>query len=74
MSMLRGSSTVKQGASDFMLNIGMSEDPNEIKTRYLYTPKNKFTQQDGARKDTRVAVTFNYETARYINPTETIQL
>ncbi len=48
MSMLKDSKTGKQGACDFQIHIGASNDPALEGLRYIGTPKNKL-RREGAR-------------------------
>jgi len=48
MSMLKDSKTGKQGACDFQIHIGASNDPSLEGLRYIGTPKNKL-RREGAR-------------------------
>ena len=48
MSMLKDSKTGKQGACDFQIHIGASNDPSLQGLRYIGTPKNKL-RREGAR-------------------------
>jgi replicative DNA helicase len=48
MSMLKDSKTGKQGACDFQIHIGASNDPSLQSLRYIGTPKNKL-RREGAR-------------------------
>jgi len=64
LGMLKDSKTGKQGACDFMLMIGASNDPNLNGVRYLGLPKNKLRRQ-GAPGDPRAIVGYNPERVRY---------
>jgi replicative DNA helicase len=64
LGMLKDSKTGKQGACDFMLMIGASNDPNLLNVRYLGLPKNKLRRQ-GAPGDCRAIVGYNPERVRY---------
>lgn len=64
LSMLKDSKTGKQGACDFQLMIGASNDPNLEYSRYLSLPKNKL-RRDGASSDPRCEVKFQPTIARY---------
>jgi len=64
LSMLKDSKTGKQGACDFQLMIGASNDPNLEYSRYLSLPKNKL-RRDGASADPRCEVQFQPNKARY---------
>lgn len=65
-SMLKDSKTGKQGACDFILMIGSSNDPNLGSMRYMGLPKNKL-RREGERGDPRCTVQFKPEIARYID-------
>lgn len=64
LGMLKDSKTGKQGACDFQLMIGASNDPNLIGMRYMSLPKNKLRRPDGA-SDPRAEVIFDGTRARY---------
>lgn len=64
LGMLKDSKTGKQGACDFQLMIGASNDPNLIGLRYLSLPKNKLRRPDGP-SDPRATVEFDGLRARY---------
>jgi replicative DNA helicase len=64
LSMLKDSKTGKQGACDFQLMIGASNDPNLEYSRYLSLPKNKL-RRDGQPSDPRCEVRFQPNLARY---------
>lgn len=64
LGMLKDSKTGKQGACDFQLMIGASNDPNLIGLRYLGLPKNKLRKPDGP-SDPRATVEFDGLRARY---------
>jgi replicative DNA helicase len=64
LSMLKDSKTGKQGACDFQLMIGASNDPNLEYSRFLSLPKNKL-RKDGAPGDPRCEVKFKPTIARY---------
>ena len=64
MGMLKDSKTGKQGACDFQLMIGSSNDPMLQNFRYIGLPKNKL-RREGGRSDPRATVKFNHGTARY---------
>jgi len=61
---LKDSKTGKQGACDWILMIGASNDPNLNNVRYLGLPKNKLRRQ-GAPGDPRAIVGYNPERVRY---------
>ena len=64
LGMLKDSKTGKQGACDFMIMIGASNDPNLNNVRHLGLPKNKLRRQ-GAPGDPRAIVGYNPERVRY---------
>ena len=64
LGMLKDSKTGKQGACDFQLMIGASNDPNLGGQRYLSLPKNKL-RREGAGGDPRATVNFQPEIARF---------
>lgn len=64
MSMLKDSKTGKQGACDFQLMIGASNEPTYQNSRFLSIPKNKL-RRDGATGDCRAEVRFIPGIARY---------
>lgn len=64
LGMLKDSKTGKQGACDFQLMIGASNEEALQSARYLSMPKNKL-RRDGFPKDPRTEVIFNQETSRY---------
>lgn len=66
LSMLKDSKTGKQGACDFQLMIGASNDPGLANMRYIGLPKNKL-RREGARGDPRATVTFQPQIARYVD-------
>ena len=66
MSMLKDSKTGKQGACDYQIMIGSTNDPTGNDIRYVSVPKNKLHRQGGPR-DPRCAVSYKPEIARYIN-------
>jgi replicative DNA helicase len=67
--MLKDSKTGKQGASDFQLMIGKSNDPCLSMSRFLGLPKNKL-HQEGHDKDPRAEVIFDAIRCRYNMPTQ----
>ena len=73
LSMLKDSKTGKQGACDFQLMIGASNDPNQQLSRFMGLPKNKLQKPDRP-KDPRAEVTFDSYRSRFkdspLNPTE----
>lgn len=66
LGMLKDSKTGKQGACDFQLMIGASNDPGLASLRYLGLPKNKL-RREGAPGDPRATVQFNPMIARYVD-------
>jgi replicative DNA helicase len=64
LSSLKDSKTGKQGACDFQLMIGASNDPGLQSMRYIGLPKNKL-RREGASGDPRATVQFNPMIARY---------
>lgn len=64
LSMLKDSKTGKQGACDFQIMIGASNDPALAGMRYIGLPKNKL-RREGAAGDPREPVQFNPQIARY---------
>lgn len=64
LGMLKDSKTGKQGACDFQLMIGASNDPNIQLSRFLGLPKNKL-RKEGAPGDPRAEVIFKPQVARY---------
>lgn len=64
LGMLKDSKTGKQGACDFQLMIGASNDPNLAMYRYMGLPKNKLPRPDG-KKDPQATTIFDYLRSRY---------
>lgn len=64
LGMLKDSKTGKQGACDFQLMIGASNDPNLNGIRYLGLPKNKL-RREGQAGDPRSPVNFKPQIARF---------
>jgi len=64
LGMLKDSKTGKQGACDFMLMIGASNDVGLNGVRYLGMPKNKL-RRPGAPGDPRATVNYDPERVRY---------
>lgn len=64
LGMLKDSKTGKQGACDFQLMIGASNDPNLGGLRYLGLPKNKL-RREGKAGDPRCPVNFKPQIARF---------
>lgn len=69
LGMLKDSKTGKQGACDFQLMIGASNDPNLSGMRYMGLPKNKL-RVEGSRGDPRATVQFRPEIARYVDSSD----
>lgn len=73
LSMLKDSKTGKQGACDFQLMIGASNDPNLMSARFMGLPKNKLQKPDRP-KDPRAEVFFDSYRSRFVdqplNPSE----
>jgi replicative DNA helicase len=64
LGMLKDSKTGKQGACDFQLMIGASNDPVLQNSRYISLPKNKLRRPDGPG-DPRAEVIFDGTKSRY---------
>lgn len=64
LGMLKDSKTGKQGACDFQIMIGSSNDPNMGGLRYIGLPKNKL-RREGAAGDPRATVAFKPMIARF---------
>jgi replicative DNA helicase len=64
LGMLKDSKTGKQGACDFQLMIGASNDVGLAGSRFISLPKNKLRRPDGA-SDPRAEVVFDGTRARY---------
>ena len=64
LGMLKDSKTGKQGACDFQLMIGASNDPMFANSRFIGLPKNKLRRPDGP-SDPRCEVIFDAIRARY---------
>lgn len=64
LGMLKDSKTGKQGACDFQLMIGASNDPVLQNSRYIGLPKNKLRRPDGPG-DPRAEVIFDGTRSRY---------
>lgn len=64
LGMLKDSKTGKQGACDFQLMIGASNDPMFANSRFLGLPKNKLRRPDGPA-DPKCEVQFDAIRARY---------
>lgn len=64
LGMLKDSKTGKQGACDFQLMIGASNDPMLASARFLGLPKNKL-RREGGPSDPRAECLFEPQKARY---------
>ena len=64
MSMLKDSKTGKQGACDFIIMVGSSNEPGYNNTRWIGIPKNKL-RRDGGPADPRATVKYEPMRARY---------
>ena len=64
MPMLKDSKTGKQGACDFQLMIGASNDIGLSRQRFIGLPKNKL-RREGSENDPRATVAYKPERARY---------
>ena len=64
LGMLKDSKTGKQGACDFQLMIGASNDVNLAGYRYIGLPKNKL-RREGQAGDPRATVNFKPQIARF---------
>lgn len=64
LPMLKDSKTGKQGACDFQIMIGASNDPGLSRVRYIGAPKNKL-RREGGPSDPRATVKYEPEVARY---------
>ena len=64
LGMLKDSKTGKQGACDFQLMIGASNDPNLQNSRFIGLPKNKL-RREGGPSDPRAEVLYQPGRARY---------
>jgi len=64
LGMLKDSKTGKQGACDFQLMIGASNEPSLQGYRYIGLPKNKLRRED-APGDPRATVNFKPQIARF---------
>jgi replicative DNA helicase len=64
LGMLKDSKTGKQGACDFQIMIGASNDVGLAGSRFIGVPKNKLRRPDGA-SDPRAEVIFDGTRARY---------
>lgn len=66
LGQLKDSKTGKQGACDWQMMIGASNDPGLTSLRYISLPKNKL-RLEGASGDPRATVQFKPEIARYVD-------
>lgn len=66
-TMLKDSKTGKQGAAEFIITLGASNDPVLANSRFIGLPKNKLSRSGGA-KDPRVEVLFDGDRGRYNMP------
>jgi len=64
LGMLKDSKTGKQGACDFLMMIGASNDPALAGSRFIGLPKNKL-RREGAAGDPRAEVFFKPQICRY---------
>jgi replicative DNA helicase len=67
LGMLKDSKTGKQGAAEFILPIGATNDPNMAGSRFVSLTKNKL-HRHGGPKDPRCEVIFDGERGRYRMP------
>ena len=67
LGMLKDSKTGKQGAAEFILPIGATNDPNMAGSRFVSLTKNKL-HRHGGPKDPRCEVIFDGERGRYRRP------
>lgn len=72
LGMLKDSKTGKQGACDFQLMLGASNDPAYAGLRYIGAPKNKL-RRDGGEADPRATVAYKPHIARYEDIIETAE-
>lgn len=66
LGMLKDSKTGKQGACDFQIMIGASNDPLFTNSRWISMPKNKLRKPEGP-SDPRTEVLFNGLKSRYVD-------
>ena len=66
MTFLKDSRTGKQGACDFIMMIGSSNEESLRHARYISVPKNKLRRDDGP-SDPRTEVVFKPRVARYVD-------
>ncbi len=64
MDMLKDSKTGKQGACDFIIMLGASNEPGYSNLRFIGAPKNKL-RRDGGKADPREPVAYEPMRARY---------
>ena len=69
LPMLKDSKTGKQGAADFILTMGASNDPLLGNTRFIGATKNKLNRE-GAPRDPRCEVVFDAQRGRLNMPGE----
>jgi len=69
LSMLKDSKTGKQGAAEFIVTIGASNDPVLANSRFIGSTKNKL-HREGGPKDPRCEVIFDGQRGRYNMPGE----
>ncbi len=67
LSMLKDSKTGKQGAADYIITLGASNDPMLASSRFIGATKNKLVRAGGP-KDPRTEVLFDGDRARLIMP------
>lgn len=67
-SQLKGSTTAKQGANDFILMVGRSLELHKQNSRFISTPKNKCKGEPGVPKNNRAEVVFDHTIARFHDP------
>lgn len=69
LSMLKDSKTGKQGAAEFIITLGASNDPVLANSRFIGSTKNKL-HREGGPKDPRCEVIFDGQRGRYVMPGE----
>lgn len=67
LSMLKDSKTGKQGAAEFIVTLGASNDPVLANSRFIGSTKNKL-HREGGPKDPRCEVIFDGQRGRYNMP------
>lgn len=72
LGMLKDSKTGKQGACDFQMMLGASNDPGLQNVRYIGMPKNKL-RREGQPSDPRATVAYKPQIARYEDIMETTE-